>query len=488
MSEPTAPCTLFLVSSPLAADPVAVDHAVQQLQEALTGVSAPGEFVVQAAEVDAVAGRLAQRNRLPFQVLHYLGHGYKPEQTPEGVLIFEDKSGGIRPLDPLSLLATLNPTNRSTPEFQVAVLMACHSESVAKAMSALHVQHIVAVEADKSVYEVAAIAFLRRFYQTLLSGGTVQEAFDGGRNAVLMDEQLQRQGHAHNEAGKFKLLPEGASHAVTLHGAGLSVGIPAGEPHIERLPSLTRSPFTHRPASFIGRERDMQAVLQRLAQQRALTITGVSGVGKTELAKETARWLTARRRVLAERVWFVGLVNARTTRDAISAIAIALGATAPTLSDNDDQAIDELAACLPQKSLLLLDEAENVRHSAGLSFRRLLEALATAANHSLILVTTQSDVGSPHLPRYELQRLASADALLLFARAATISSQEWQRLNKEQLAEVLGYVDHLPRAIELVAHQWRHHHRQSLDSLLSELRQIQDEIMHDPTYPDEVKV
>ena len=82
-------------------------------------------------------------------------------------------------------------------------------------MHALHIPHIVAIEADATVYEIAAVQFCRRFYQTLLTGGTVAAAFMAGRNAVLLDERLgTERGRA--EAAKFKLLPEGADHGVVL--------------------------------------------------------------------------------------------------------------------------------------------------------------------------------------------------------------------------------------------------------------------------------
>ncbi|HDN80209.1 MAG TPA: CHAT domain-containing protein, partial [Chloroflexi bacterium] len=200
---------LMLVSSPLTADPVAVDRAVEKLTNALRDVAVPATFTVRVAEPGALSSYLARRDRPRFAILHYLGHGFKPQDVPEGMLIFESESGDVRPLNPLQLRLALNPTNSPEPEFRLAVVMACHSESVAQALYALGIPHIVAVDADETVYQRSALAFFPGFYKTLLTGGTVQEAFYAGRNAVALDEDLHRLGPetALAEARKFKLLP-----------------------------------------------------------------------------------------------------------------------------------------------------------------------------------------------------------------------------------------------------------------------------------------
>lgn len=158
------PHILFLLSSPLTADSVAVDQALRELTDALRTIPVPATFITRIAEADAISAYLARRDRPPFSVLHYLGHGYKPEDVPAGYLIFEDQTGGLRPLRDDQLLQVLNPTGSSQPEFRLAVVMACHSESVAAALYALRIPHIVAVDAEETVTQRAAITFFRRFY------------------------------------------------------------------------------------------------------------------------------------------------------------------------------------------------------------------------------------------------------------------------------------------------------------------------------------
>ena len=476
---------LLLVSSPLDANPVDIHGALAHLEQALRDVHAPAQFHTMIAEPDAVSKLLTRRDRPAFAVLHYLGHGFKRADVPQGFLIFENQTGGMRPLDVLHLRAVLNPANRSQPEFQMAVLSARHSASMVPALLALGVRHVVAVDADETVYEVAAVAFFRRFYQALLTGAAVQEAFDAGRNAVLLDETLSWLGAAValREAGKFQLLPEGADHDRPLALAGAADG-PA---QIAPLSTLPRPSFIQAPPSMVGRNDDLQQILQRLHNQRAVLIQGVSGVGKTLLAWETARWLVMRGQIAPKGVALVSLVNAANADQARAAIALALDLSPGALPLDPTAANQALADSLAPGSLLVLDEAENAIRHGGRAVRDLFEALAQARSRPLLLITSQSDVGSSHVARYLLQRLTPDAALQLFARAARLSEQEWTGLDKAALEELLGYVDRLPRAIELTAQQWRFRGSLDLRPLLADLRRYREEIMHDPRYPEEVK-
>ncbi|MCE7980231.1 MAG: NACHT domain-containing protein, partial [Caldilinea sp. CFX5] len=508
---PPAPLTriLLLVSNPFD-NPVNIAGDVVALADALHDLPAPAEVVVQIAETEAVAARLARQDGAPFTVLHYLGHGYKPPAATAGALLFEDSQGAGRLLDDFTLLATLAPTGAAT--FQLAILSACHSASVALAMHALRIPHIVAIEADETIYEMAAVQFCRRFYQVLLTGGTVDAAFVAGRNAVLLDERLgTARGRA--EAAKFKLLPEDGSHRVSLVTAPTEPppNLPQGgggtdvAPTRDQLPPQTgegwggvatvqiadlprpRQPFFHdRPRHFIGRTEEMQAVLRHLAAERAVLLTGVSGVGKTALARETAHWLVARGRVHPDRAYFVPLITSADAEAARRAIAIALDLR-QELSRDALAANVALARLLPPQALLILDEAENLISQGGRAVRDLLEALAQAPNRPLLIVTSQSSLVSSRLPRLALTRLTEVAALELFRLTAALDWAALTALGFDAVLAVLGYVDRLPRAIELVARVWQQWGQPTLQPLLQELRRLHDQVLADPDYPDEVK-
>jgi len=296
---------LVLVSSPLDAS-INLGDDLARLREAVADLSYAVQFDIHVAEAGQVGDLLSRADRPPYDVVHYLGHG-DLLQDGAGVLWFEDEAGQARAMRDVALLTTLRPTGK--PEFKLALISACHSESVLPAMLALGVRHVVAIEADQSVYELAAVVFYRRFYLALLTGASVSEAFTAGRNAVFTERKLGAA--AATEAAKFKLLPEDEPHDDKLF-----AGLPSGQVTFNDLPALTGYPFDQQPVEYVGRSADMRDLIVRLNERRAASVIGPSGVGKTELAKQVARWLVARRRFRPEHVGFASLANLRTADEA----------------------------------------------------------------------------------------------------------------------------------------------------------------------------
>ncbi|MCS7286677.1 MAG: CHAT domain-containing protein [Anaerolineae bacterium] len=474
MNQSEHPHILFLVSSPLTANPVAVDRAVHELTEALRTLYVRATFTVHIAEVEAISALMARRDRPRFSVLHYLGHGSRPEDMLEGYLIFEDQAGNTRHLNGLQLQRVLNLAGHPELEFRLAVVTSCHSESVAAALYALNIPHIVAVDVGETIRQLAAIAFLRRFYEALLTGNTVAEAFRAGQSAVMLDEDLccliGKEGAA-AEAPKFQLFPKDRDHDEVLWPM-----LPEREVRVGLLPTLSRHLFDRRPLLFVGREEQMRDILHIPRERRAVLIQGVSDVGKTELAKEVARWLVARRRAEPEKVIFVDLSNISSADGARIAIANALGFWA-----------EGIPGALPQGLLLILDEAENVILRGGRAFRDFLEALAAAPSFPCIIVTSQMDVGSAFFPRYKLRRLTPEAALALFLVEANVTQAEGGRIEAEDLEELLFYTDLIPRAVTLTARAWRYSRSPDLKALRRDLKEKWDQVMQDPYYPEEVR-
>lgn len=79
----------------------------------------------------------------PFDLLHFTGHGN------DGVLAFEDGRGGVLPVDPMRLQAMFAPLGQ--PPCRVALLNACHSESMAQAQA-------LARQVDEATHEAFGLA------------------------------------------------------------------------------------------------------------------------------------------------------------------------------------------------------------------------------------------------------------------------------------------------------------------------------------------
>ena len=113
---------------------------------------------------------------------------------------------------------------------------------------------------------------------------------------------------------------------------------------------------------LVGRDADVQTLRLWLAdpEARLITLTGPGGVGKTRLALEMARAVTAEG---TARVLFVGLAAVRTPALVAQAIAEALGVLDATAHDLPRRA---KRACEDTPTLLLLDNFEQVLAAAPL--------------------------------------------------------------------------------------------------------------------------
>ncbi len=463
---------LFLLSSPLDAAPVEAEDGWQALQRALQDLQHPVAFTVRHAEPQSLSAFLSRAERPRFGVVHYLGHGYKPANAPTGGLVFEGPDGEARLMQPEDLLRALNPTQSRPAEYRLAVVMACHAAAVAYAFQVLGIPHIVAVEAEESVYQRSALTFFPAFYNALFSGRSVREAFEAGRTAVRFDPDLGADAAA--EARKFVLLPPEADHNRRPF-----AHLPEGKPIFDLPPEPPSLPVPPPPPRFVGRQETMQQALRHLRQERAVLLLGVSGAGKTELARQLARYLIGRRRFAPDRLFWLPLGTLGTAEDAQAALGRALGMPTNTVPP---PAV--LARALPRGALLVFDEAENAVN-AGVGFRHLVETLLTGPARPTLIVTSQADPGSSHLPRLRLPRLDLAAALHLFAVEARLTAADLQALRDDEWRDLLRLVDGLPRALRLLARQWRTYANPR--ELLADARRLHDRILQDPDYPDEVK-
>ena len=196
----------------------------------------------------------------------------------------------------------------------------------------------------------------------------------------------------------------------------------------ERFPPLKTISNTNLPrpaSSFVGRERELEEVLDRMERARLVTLTGPGGSGKTRLAVEAASTLVPEYKA---GVFWVGLASLRDPGLVTEQISQTLGAK------------DGLAEHVGERELLLLlDNLEQVVEAAPE-----LSALVEACPNLSLLCTSRELLRVQGEVEYAVPPLASPEAVRLFCERSQLEATEG-------IAELCARLDDLPLAVELAA-------------------------------------
>ena len=239
-------------------------------------------------------------------------------------------------------------------------------------------------------------------------------------------------------------------HVFQVTGPGLQDSFPSLQ-FQDRLPGRLPENLT----SFVGRERELGAVIEALRRSRIVTIVGAGGVGKTRLALQAAAEALPEYR---DDAWFCEL-EAVTDREAVpEAVAAALELRPqPTMPPTAN-----LLAFLRQKQLLLvLDNCEHLVEAAG----ALAEAISHACPDVAILATSREALAvegellrplGPLLIPTDLEapvdQAAAASVRLFVDRARAVRPDfDLESSSLAAVVDICRRLDGVPLAIELAA-------------------------------------
>ena len=272
-----------------------------------------------------------------------------------------------------------------------------------------------------------------------------------GRSFAITPEALDRYRVRHDRFMGRGVAPPAESQLPTLPVA----------PQLSVLPRKEQESLTNLPVPltrFIGREREIEAVADRLCRDdvRLLTLTGPGGVGKTRLALRVAEEVAVR---FAAGTTFVSLAPVPRPDLVLPAIARSLAVR----ESSDRPLTPSLFAALRDRHLLLV--LDNLEHLLGAAND--LADLLAACPRLTILATSRAPLrlsGEQCFPTLPLalpsageppvlEGLRDYDAIALFVERARQVRPSFA-LDVGNAAAVLGIcrqLDGLPLALELAA-------------------------------------
>lgn len=207
-------------------------------------------------------------------------------------------------------------------------------------------------------------------------------------------------------------------------------------------------------SSFVGRRDDLDDVVELLAHHRLVTLTGLSGVGKTRLATEAAARL---RDELPGAVWVVEPDRAAGEDSVWQTVAAAVGAQDHPGGDTAAAVADRLGGA---GTLVVLDGCEHSVHAVATVVRTLLarcDGLRVLATSRVPLdLDGEVRYGVATLPTpprdAPADRLASFEAVRLFIDRVHAADPHVDLAGDlSTVAEICRRLDGLPLAIELAA-------------------------------------
>jgi predicted ATPase/DNA-binding SARP family transcriptional activator len=242
---------------------------------------------------------------------------------------------------------------------------------------------------------------------------------------------------------------------ILAHDPGLTPGpSAAGPPAAERAPGPSPGPAVaadrrdgNLPAgegSLVGRDRELDAVVEALTSGRLVTLVGPGGIGKTRLA------VAAASRVLAqgspEEGWYVALAAVADPAEVEREIAGTLG-----VPDEPGRPLARsLARALRgRRILVVLDNCEHVIEAAAAAARALVEA----GDGVRVLATSREALGLGGERLLAVPPLAAdGPAVELFDRRARAVDPGFDLAEcRPAVVDICNRLDGLPLAIELAA-------------------------------------
>lgn len=225
-----------------------------------------------------------------------------------------------------------------------------------------------------------------------------------------------------------------------------------------QIPSLAR-PLTNLPtpiSALIGREAELQDILNLTDSYQLVTLTGPGGIGKTRLSLEVARDLAVN---FQDGAWLIQLASLADPSLVPGSVATAVGLNLPT----DGASPESIAAALQSKHILLL--FDNCEHMVD-AVTQTVEAVLHTNPAAQVIATSRQPLGADGERIYQVPSLTvpatsdSMDASALTYGACRLFVDRARAIDSSfspsgpdigAIVEICRHLDGMPLAIELAA-------------------------------------
>jgi tetratricopeptide (TPR) repeat protein len=393
----------------------------------------------------------------PVPVVSLMVHG----AASGGRVWLEDQRRNAAPLAVSSVAAELREANT-----QVALLWSCHSVRHHEDLGSLadlllqeqHGDLAAVLAAHGAVRADWTPSAAERIFTSLAgsSGNDFELAISSGRRA-LSEEDAQWASltyYARPLEGRSVTFEQAAQQTIQRLLAAAPV-----TSSVEDLPS--------RPYYWVNRSAEIEEVMAMVRAHRLVTVRGMPGIGKTEVAREAASRLAsepggdlqASLWISLDKVGAVSSLRARLAEWAgLPAMSFAEQQSADTLRRAPDLTDAMLARVVAHKQALwILDNAEDLIRTEGPALRELLATVLERCPGIHLLATSLRPLGNLRsVPEHThvVHRISDPGTCREIFMAAS-ASQLAVAVNQQELATLVDLLDGHPRSLVLVAGQVR---------------------------------
>ena len=167
---------LFLAANPLDTTMLRLGEEVREIEKKIRGAEYRGAVELHSKWAVRPDDLLEYLNRFRPHIVHFSGHGEPAEE-----LILEDNAGQAKTVSKKALISLFKTLKDN---IRVVVLNACFSQPQAEAIAG---QIDCAIGMKKAIGDRAAITFAASFYRAIGYGRSIQEAFEQGTTALLLE-------------------------------------------------------------------------------------------------------------------------------------------------------------------------------------------------------------------------------------------------------------------------------------------------------------